>query len=67
MARSEPERITALEVQVSDLRETVQSLEGKIDSLLELKYKGMGAFWLASAIIGLVLASVESIITDLWK
>lgn len=57
--RTNPERITALEVQVYHLTETVNTLlrvteaqNEKLDSLLELKAKGMGAIWLASAVLG---------------
>lgn len=57
--RTNPERITALEVEVKYLRETVNDLlevtkaqNEKLDSLLELKAKGMGAIWLASAVLG---------------
>lgn len=59
MPRTNPERITALEVEVKYLRETVSDLlevtkaqNEKLDSLLELKAKGMGAIWLASAVLG---------------
>lgn len=57
--RTNPERITALEVEVFHLRNTVTDLleetkaqNEKLDSLLELKQKGMGAIWFASAILG---------------
>lgn len=57
--RTNPERITAIEVEVYHLRNTVTDLlevtkaqNEKLDSLLELKQKGMGAIWFASAILG---------------
>jgi hypothetical protein len=68
--RTNPERITALEVEVKFLREafttelgelrdankilsdTIKAQNEKLDSLLELRAKGMGAIWLASAILG---------------
>lgn len=46
------ERIARVEEQVIELKTKVDRLEGKIDELLALKYKGAGAFWLASALIG---------------
>lgn len=57
------ERIRALEVQVEHLTETLdrhvsstnekhQSIDSKLDTLLALKHKGVGAFWLASSLVG---------------
>ena len=46
------ERITAVEVKVEDLVKKVETMDQKLDQLLELKSKGMGAFWLASLILG---------------
>lgn len=46
------ERIARVEEQVYQLKVKVDRLEGKIDQLLELKDKGAGAFWFASALIG---------------
>lgn len=53
------ERITAVEVEVShlrnevyDLRQEIKSNNEKLDKLLTLQHKGMGAFWLASALFG---------------
>lgn len=52
MTRTDGERVAALEVEVSALKGEIQEISVKMDSLLELKNKGMGAFWFASAIIG---------------
>lgn len=57
------ERIKALEVKW----ERFQAIETKLDELLELKSKGMGAFWLASLIVGTVLSIVGSNILDWIK
>jgi hypothetical protein len=46
------ERMARVEEQVNELRVKVDVLESKIDQLLVLKYKGAGAFWLASALVG---------------
>lgn len=57
------ERIAVLEVKfeelskkfdqhVTETRAENASLETKLDSLLEIKNKGVGAFWLASALMG---------------
>ena len=37
---------------VEDTRSEYRSLETKLDSLLEIKNKGVGAFWLVSALMG---------------
>jgi hypothetical protein len=49
---SQVERITAVETRLQSLESTVGSMDKKLDDLLALKYKGAGAFWLASTIIG---------------
>lgn len=64
MTKSEVERITALEVQMAHLTEIVEKQNAKLDDLLGLRNKGVGAFWLASAlagtgIIGVVFSFVE--------
>ena len=59
MAQSIEERTAVLEVTVKELKESVEAhakkqdkqyetIEAKMDDLLALKNKGMGAFWLAS-------------------
>lgn len=42
------ERIAVLEVKMAKLGE----IEDKLDELLALRNKGMGAFWLASGLVG---------------
>lgn len=49
---TQAERITALEVRVSDMQTQQQEMNNKLDDLLAMRHKGMGAFWLASALIG---------------
>jgi len=46
------ERLTRVEEQVSELRNKVDAMDEKIDELLAIRYKGVGAFWLASALMG---------------
>lgn len=58
------ERIAVLELKVNTMQTGQDSINEKLDELLQLRAKGMGAFWLASAllgtgIIGLVLALVQ--------
>lgn len=57
------ERITAVEVQVKELKDqfldhknrtekNFESVNEKLDELLTLRSKGVGAFWLASTVLG---------------
>lgn len=46
------ERVTKLETEVFMLRTTVLDMDKKIDELIILKSKGLGAFWLASSLVG---------------
>jgi hypothetical protein len=46
------ERVAALEVIVSNIEKSHQSMEEKLDRLLVLRNQGVGAFWLASALLG---------------
>lgn len=46
------ERLAKLEERVSVLEDKVDSMNDKLDELLALRYKGVGAFWLASSLIG---------------
>lgn len=46
------ERIAALETEVSSLKVVTTSMDSKLDELLALKHKGMGAVWFASLILG---------------
>jgi len=64
MTSSEIERIRALEVQMTHLMEMMSKQNEKLDELLGLKNRGVGAFWLASAlagtgIIGVLVSVVE--------
>lgn len=59
MSMNQGERIATLEEQVKNLARkvnhletTISSMDSKLDALLALRYKGIGAFWLASTLIG---------------
>jgi hypothetical protein len=63
------ERIASLETKVElhkksidedyhNLKRSIEEANVKLDSLLELKHKGAGAFWLASAIFGTGIVSL---------
>jgi hypothetical protein len=46
------ERIAVVESRVAQLEQKVDEINSKLDELLALRYKGAGAFWLASALVG---------------
>lgn len=58
MTVKDGERIAVVEHKVEKLREEVQNMDAKLDQLLELKAKGMGAFWFASLIVGTGVAGL---------
>jgi hypothetical protein len=61
------ERVAVLETNQSADRITLQSIEGKLDSLLELKAKGMGAFWLISLVIGSGVLGLVAFVTNMFS
>lgn len=64
---TEAERITALEVRVKNLEDKVDRMNDKLDQLLELKNKGAGAFWLASALMGTGIVSFALMVVNYLK
>ena len=46
------ERIRALELKAEELAERQREMIEKLDELLALRNKGMGAFWLGTSLIG---------------
>lgn len=61
------ERIAVLELKVQQVTETNQTIMSKLDELLDLKSKGMGAFWLASALLGTGVVGALAAILDWLK
>lgn len=51
-AATDLERIATLETKVATMEKALGAIDGKLDQLLDLRSKGMGAFWLASVIFG---------------
>ena len=49
---TQAERIASLETTVAALKDEQEKTNQKLDELLALRYKGAGAFWLASALVG---------------
>lgn len=60
---SNEERLAVLETKISKLDE----IDRKLDSLLELRAKGAGAFWLASALVGTGIISMFWAVIDWIK
>lgn len=52
MTRPEAERLAILETKMDASERHLQSMDAKLDDLLALRHKGVGAFWLASALTG---------------
>lgn len=52
------ERIASLETQVSLMRAEQIETNKKLDELLTLRSKGLGAFWLASTLLGTSIIGV---------
>lgn len=61
------ERLAVLEERSLVDRTKLNEINGKLDDLLDLRNKGMGAFWLASALIGVVFAVMGSTIVGWFK
>jgi hypothetical protein len=64
MALTQAERITALEVKIEAMRIEQAATNAKLDSLLVLRNKGQGAFWLASFLFGTSLVGAFSMLSD---
>jgi hypothetical protein len=67
MARTQAERITALETELSYIRDELRSSNQKLDELLALRNKGAGAFMLASALFGTSLMGVVALVVTWWR
>ncbi len=50
--RTQGERLAVLEYKINLLETQYSNIDSKLDNILELRQKGLGAFWLASALIG---------------
>lgn len=64
---TQAERITALEVRVSDLLKTQQETNDKLDELLAMRNKGIGAFWLASTLLGTGIVGFIVQLISWWR
>jgi hypothetical protein len=60
-------RLALLESQVNTLIEQMEQRDKKLDELLALKHKGMGAVWLAALIFGSSLVAGLGAIVSWFK
>lgn len=67
MAGTQAERITALEIQMAHVLAESQSMSKKLDELLGLRNRGIGAFWLASALAGTGIIGLAVSLVDWFK
>lgn len=56
-----------IKADIANLESKITSLDAKLDELLILKSKGMGAFWLASTLLGTSLIGALSWLVGLIK
>ena len=56
-----------LEFQVRLMQITVEETNKKLDELLALRSKGMGAFWLASTLLGTGLVGLIAMVSDWFR
>jgi len=52
LTKNDGERIAVLEVRMAKVEDQQQQILNKLDELLLFRAKGVGAFWLASALLG---------------
>jgi hypothetical protein len=64
---TEAERIAVLETKFEAMEQTLEKISAKLDTLLELKSKGMGAVWLVGILLSSGLAGVIMLVTNAFK
>lgn len=70
MSQSNPtihERLAVLEERSLGDRAKLNEIDRKLGDLIGLRDKGMGAFWLASALLGVLFAVLGSTIVGWFK
>lgn len=61
------ERIARVEERVENLEKTMHRVEDKLDELLAIRYKGAGAFWLASILFGTSIMGAVFTFMNWWR
>lgn len=64
MTRTEAERLAVVETRLSALEKSNESIEAKLDELIAMRNKGIGAFWLASGLMG---TGIVGAVTAMWN
>jgi len=64
---TQAERITALEVRVAQMQQSQQETNDKLDNLLAIRNKGIGAFWLASTLLGTGIVGLIVQLFSWWE
>lgn len=67
MSANQGERIMAVEVRIEKVERKVDEMNEKLDDLLALRHKGVGAFWLASTILGTGIVSLIMQLMSWWR
>ncbi len=67
MSDSFDARLAVLEHRVNNIDMKLSAIDNKLESLLQLKSKGMGAFWLASLIFGTSVVSLVAVMVSWIK
>lgn len=67
ITKTEGERLAVLEYQVSQLIIQNTELNKSVKDLLELRTKGMGAFWLASSLLGTGIIGTLFLVINYFK
>ena len=65
--RTLAERITALETRFDNIEATQATISKQLEDLLALRNKGVGAFWLASSLLGTGIVGVIYQLLTWWK
>lgn len=61
------ERVAVLEVQNAETMKSLVGIEAKLDELLQLKAKGMGALWLIGLIAGSGLLGIVAALASFFN
>lgn len=64
---TEGERIAVLETKFETMQTDIGEISRKLDMLLELKSKGMGAFWLIGLILGSGVLGIVAMISNFFR
>lgn len=62
-----PERVSVLETEFTQVKADLDEIKLKLDDLLHLKSKGMGAFWLIGILIGSGIIGLFSTLSNIFN